>query len=156
MNVFTLPKCIMQRDGMRLVGENKTRTSSVNFLPRHKWVSPCKNIYICCQMFMNMTAGSFDLLACVACVWKGRGKEDRARGRREKSHAFPSLLPRAYFVLHTRPKPLPFRTPATQALYLSIVFSTHLNTRWIDGLQSRDESVMLVDKTIANYGSYFA
>ena len=26
----------------------------------------------------------------------------------------------------------------------------------IDGLQSRDETAMLVDKTIANYGSYFA
>ena len=27
---------------------------------------------------------------------------------------------------------------------------------YIDGLQSRDETAMLVDKTIANYGSYFA
>ena len=51
-----------------------------------------------------MTAGSFDLLASVACVSKGRGKEDSARGRREESNAFPSLLPRAYFALLTRPK----------------------------------------------------
>lgn len=123
MNVLTIPKCIMQRDGMRLVGENKTRTLSVNFLPRHKWVSPCKNIYICCQMIMNMTAGSFDLLACVACVWKWRGREDRAQGRKEESNAFPSLFPRAYFVLHTRPK-LPFeRLPRRLSIFLS--FSLH-------------------------------
>ena len=29
-------------------------------------------------------------------------------------------------------------------------------TSFIDGFQSRDETAMLVDKTIANYGSYFA
>ena len=105
---------------MRLAGENKTRTSSVNFLPRHKRVSLCKNIYICCQMFMNMTAGSFDLLASVACVWKGRGKEDSARGRREESNAFPSLLPRAYFALLTRPKSLfPFLSNARHTGSLS-------------------------------------
>ena len=36
------------------------------------------------------------------------------------------------------------------------MFSASFPVFAIDGLQSRDETAMLVDKTIANYGSYFA
>ena len=58
--------------------------------------------------------------------------------------------------LHSYTEKTILRVPMPVSHYFKSKKHKRCQERSIDGLQSRDETAMLVDKTIANYGSYFA